>query len=100
MKPTIVHTWLILLSLETGIPCDSRGSHNGLGFTRTATAGKSIRYKTNYKARVAAADQPRKRRREEGFVGRPEPSKSLSRNLQACERLMPLGDCVFFGCLC
>jgi hypothetical protein len=42
---------------------------NGLDFTRAATAGKSIRYKTNYKARVAAADQPRKRRRVEGFVG-------------------------------
>ena len=42
--------------------------HNGLGFTRAVTAGKSLHYKTNYKARMAAADQPRKRRRVEALV--------------------------------
>jgi hypothetical protein len=42
---------------------------NGLGFTRAATVGKSIRYETDYKARMATADQPRKRRQVQALVG-------------------------------
>jgi len=46
---------------------------NGMGFTRAVTAGKNLHYKTNCKARMAAADQPRKRRRVKALVGRQPP---------------------------